>query len=268
MRNRIKSVAVVICMLMVTISLAACGSAGSFNETVENAKEKAEELKDQAEQKYNEIAGNLVDMDTESLDIQAGYFTDGIYTIVLKNNSEDKVLSKAVFAFEGYDADGNPLEPVGFPPNGKAGPLFPGESAVMLDWGEDSWPEQLSEMRYSVTSANWGGAGKHVAISDTAENYYGNYTVTISNTGSGDVDLQEDYKDFKFDTFAVFRDSEGTVTGVSFAHYDEFETTDENGEIVGDFPTIEAGSDITTGVTVYDVYPGTAEIVMTWMPRM
>lgn len=258
MKKSLKNTLVVICMLMVMLILGACDSADSL-------KEKAESLKDSAEQKYNELAENLVDMDTESLDIQAGYFLYGEqYVVVIKNNSEDKTLSKFAVAFELYDADGNLIEPDSSTLSNKIGPVFPGESAVAVSWIDEAWKEQASDYGYSINTATWGGSSKHVAITETTENYYGNYAVTISNLGSVDADLQADSENWKFETYAIFRDSEGAVTGVSPAYLEEYEQYNEDGSVYTEYPVVPAGSQITTYAAVYDMCPGTPEIVLVW----
>lgn len=262
MNQSIRRAVALICVAVPVFLMTACGSEGSIGESAEQFKEKAEE-------KYNEIAEKLVDPETDSLDIQDGYFIgEGEYVVVIKNNSEDKVLSKFSLNFDAYDADGNLIEPDGFPPNDTVGPLFPGESAVSWSWGADSWVEEPYDMGYSIKSATWGGSGKHVAVTDIAENYYGNYTVTISNLGNEDVDLQKDFENYNFEVYAIFRDSEGTVTGVSSALFEEFVNYDEEGKPHGEFPVLPAESEITTSAEAFEVYPGTAEIAIVWKKLM
>lgn len=262
MKQGIKKAAVLMCLTALVVSMTSCASGGSIGETTE-------QLKDKAEKKYNELAEKLVDADTESLDIQDGYFSDdGGYAVVVKNNSEDKILSKFSINFEAYDADGNTIEPDGFPPNDKVGPLFPGESAVSVAWGSDSWTEQPSSMGYAINTATWGGSAKHVAITEITEDYYGGFTVTISNLGENDVDLQEDHDKGNFEIYAVFRDSDGTVTGVSYAYLEDFLRYDDEGVAHGEFPVLPAGSELTTSAEVYEMHPGTAEIVIVWRMLM
>lgn len=262
MKQGIKKAAVLMCLTALVVSMTSCGSGGSIGETTE-------QLKDKAEKKYNELAEKLVDADTESLDIQDGYFSDdGEYAVVIKNNSEDKILSKFSINFEAYDADGNAIEPDGFPPNDKVGPLFPGESAVSIDWGAENWTEQPSSMGYVINTATWGGSSKHVAVTDVTENYYGSFTVTISNLGETDVDLNEDYDKGNFSAYAIFRDSEGTVTGVSSVLFDEYLVSDGDGSLHYEFPALPAGGELTTNAEVTEMHPGTAEIVIVWRMLM
>lgn len=262
MKQSVRKAAALICLIVLAISMTACGSDSSVGES-------AEQLKDKAEQKYNELAEKLVDPDTDSLDIQDGYYySDGEYAVVIKNNSEDKVLSKFSINFDAYDADGNLMEPDGFPPNDTVGPLFPGESAVSVSWGADSWAEQPSDMSYSITAATWGGSGKHVAVTETTEDYYGSFSVVIKNSGKDDVDLQKDYEKHNFEVYAIFRDSEGAVTGVSPAYLEEFLVYDEEGYAHGEFPVLPADSELTANATVYEMHPGTTEIAIVWKKLM
>lgn len=258
MFRRRKRAAELICMLVLMVALAACGSEGSLQEKIDSAKETAE-------QKYNEFAENLQGENTDNIDVQAGYFLYGdTYTVVIKNLSEEKTIDKYAVKFEAYDAEDNPIEPVGFPPAATVGPVCPGKSAVMVDWGDDEWTETPSSRGYTVKLANWGDVQQRVYVADATENYYGNYTITIRNDGKYESDLQKLFEGIPFQFYAVFRDSEGNVTGVSNAYMDEFEARDAEGNITGKYPVIAAGEEITTTATVNDIYPGTIEITMVW----
>ena len=266
MVNRIKRAAAVICMLMITFALASCGSDGSLQDTVDSAKEKIDSAKETAEQKYNEFAEGIQGENADAIDEQSGYLMDdGSYCVVIKNMSEEQTLSKYAVKYEAYDAEDDLIEPAGFPPASTVGPVFPGKSAVMYDWGSDEWAEEPARMSHTMKIANWGNSQKRVYISETTENYYQNYTITIKNDGNSDVDLQSDYEHIPFSLFAVFRDDEGKVTGVSGAYPDEFIGYESDGKTIKySFPVIPAGEELTTNVSVYDIYPGTAEITMTW----
>ena len=265
MRNRFRTAISFACILALAAILAACDSAGSFNETVEQVKDKTEQFKDQAEQKYNEFVEGLQGEDTDEIDVQAGYFYYGdTYTVVIKNLSEDKTIDKYAVKYDAYDAEDNPIEPVGFPPASTVGPVCPGKSAVMVDWGADEWTETPARMGHTMKLANWGDFQQRVYVADTTENYYGNYTITIRNDGKNETDLQKSFETIPFQFFAVFRDSEGNVTGVSGAFMDEYESPDAEGNIVYNYPVIAGGEEVTTTATVYDVYPGTIEITLVW----
>ena len=147
MKHRFRTIVAAVCILALAAVLAACDSAGDLQE-------KADSLKDAAEQKYNEIAGGFQEADLEDIDIQDGYFMGDLYVVVVRNLSEDKAIRKFAISYDAFDEDDNPIEPAGFPPASTVGTILPGMSAVMLDWNGDSWAENPARMGYTCVRHN------------------------------------------------------------------------------------------------------------------
>lgn len=209
-------------LLLLTISLSACGS-GS---------------------------------ESDSIDTQMVTMSDGCEAVVITNQSEDQTLSVVQVKFDAYDDEGNTIENEMFHPRAAVVSIAPGESAVGVNmFDPEDWEEKPARMDYTIEKARFGKSTRHIAVTDTSENYYQNYNVILKNDGEEDIDLQEDYEESPFYFYAIFRDDEGKVTGVSTAFIEDFE---EHG-----YPAIAVGEEINTSAYVGDIYPGTCQIVLT-----
>ena len=103
---------------------------------------------------------------------------------------------------------------------------------------------------------SWWSHRIKVPNTDTTENYSQSYNITLKNNGSEDIDLSEGLYHF----YAIYRDDEGNVTGVSDVDVEGFDADN--------YPVFAVGDDVTKTAEVYDVYPGTCQIVITWLGVM
>lgn len=201
------------------------------------------------------------DSDNDNIDTQAATMSDGRLAVVITNQSEDDVLKTVQIKFDAYDDEGNVIEYDGFHPRDAVVSIFPGESSVAVnDFDEQYWLSEPAHMDYSIEKANWGNGFRHVAVTDTSENYYQNYNITIKNEGSEDIELGAGSGNDNYNFFAFFRDDEGKVTGISEANVDDFDEQTH--------PVIAAGEEINTTAEVNDVYPGTCHVVLSWIGSM
>ena len=221
---KIRKIAITfICLITLTLTFAACGS-GS---------------------------------ESENMDTQSVTMSDGRMAVVITNQSPDEVLSVVQVKFNAYDAEGNPIENTMFHPRAAVVSIFPGESAVGANsFDEEDWEEQPDHMDYSIEKARFGKGTRHITVTDTSVNYGSNYNITIKNEGSEEADLQEGL----FQFFAIFRDDDGKVTGVSDVYVEDLSEEP--------YPVMAAGEEINTTAEVNDVYSGTCQIVMTWLGVM
>lgn len=83
----------------------------------------------------------------------------------------------------------------------------------------------------------------------------GREAVVITNE-SEDVDLSEGL----FQFYAIYRDDEGKVTGVSDVNVEGFDADE--------YPVFPAGEEVSKTAEVYDDYPGDCQIVLTWLGVM
>lgn len=224
MKMKVKKIVItLICLVMLALTLSACGS-GS---------------------------------ESDSIDTQFVKMSDGREAVVITNKSEDQTLSLVQVKFHAYDDEDNEIENKMFHPRAAVVSIFPGESAVGVnDFDPEDWEEKPDHMDYSIEKARFGKGVMHVAVTDAVANYGTNYNITIKNEGSEEASLQEG----NFQFFAIFRDDDNKVTGVSDVYVEDF-----NGE---KYPVMAAGEEINTTAEIDKVYPGTCQIVLTWIGVM
>ena len=68
----------------------------------------------------------------------------------------------------------------------------------------------------------------------------------------------------KLEFYAVFRDDDGNVTGVTEVSLPEYESRTSDGFRTLNMPAIPAGGELTVNAEVFEVFPGKMEIALNW----